>query len=328
MAIKRLRVSAIAAKVETVSGTDSVPTLASNAVRFVGIPQFSPDYLENGLRDDVQFGGMGSVARAAPGGRFGQLTVRMEARGTGTTYAAAASTPEVDAFLRAAGFAPTNTAATWTYDSLDDGFETMTLYIWVGTLLYKMVGCVVQPKISGQVNQRVFWDFVVTGVVTSDPMQTTLGAVTQNSTIPPLWANNAVLIGAFGYAAGLHARSFSWDYPTTIANRPSAGAPDGIVGYAITDRKARLDMEIEQVDLVTFDPHARAKEAGAGGTNTSPSITIGTTAFNRLILAGGQWALERPQPGDNSGLGLWQLTGELVAGSLGVNSRESRISFT
>ena len=328
MAVKRLRVSAIAAKIETVSGTDSVPTLALNAVRFVGVPSFSPDYIENGLRDDVQFGGMGSVGRASPAGRFGQLTVRMEARGSGTDYTAGASKPEVDVFLRAAGFAPTNTGATWTYDSLDDGFETMSLYIWVGTLLYKMVGCVVQPKLGGTVNQRCFWDFTVTGIVVSDPINETLGAITHNATIPPLWANNAVSIGAFDYAAGLHARSFELDFPTTVATRGSAGAPDGLIGYAITDRKARLSMEIEQVDLSVFDPHALAREDGSGPTDTDPSITIGTAAFNRLLIEGGHWALERPQPGDNTGLGLWQLTGELVAGSLAANSRESRISFT
>jgi hypothetical protein len=328
MAPYRLRVSAIAAKIETTSGTDSVPTLAANAVRFVGVPLFSPSWIESGLRDDVVFAGMGSVARAAPAGRFGTLTVRMEARGTGSTYAGGASIPEPDAFHRAAGFAATNTGATWLYDSLDDGFETMSLYVWTAQKLLKLVGCVVHQKLAVTVNQRAFWDFAVTGIMVAEVTQTVLGAVTHNLTIPPIFANDAVTLGAWNYEAGLYVRSAEVDWPATIATRPAAGAPDGLVGYAITDRKARMTIVAEQGPLATFDPYAIAKQAGSGGVSTIGGFTIGQNAFNRLVIDTGQWALEAPTMGDNTGLAEWSLTGELVAGSLPVNSRESRISYT
>lgn len=325
MAVYRTRVMAVAAKIEAVSGTDSAPTLAANAVRTVGIPVLEYGYLEPGARDDVVFGGMGNVARAAPVGRFGRITIRLEARGNNTGYAEiSAQYAEVDAFLRAAGFDGVNGV----YSSLDDGFETLTLHLYSSNKLFKLVGVVVHAKLSATVNQRAFWDFECTGVLVENPTQTALGAITHNQTIPPLFANTGVTFAGLTYAGGLLVRSVELDYPVTMATRDAAGAPDGIVGYAITQRGARLTMEIEQLPLATFDPYARSRDAGSGGTATNGSLTIGGVALNRILVEWGQWALEAPTHGDNAGLALWTLTGELVAGSLAANSRESRISFT
>jgi hypothetical protein len=105
MAVKRWRVSAIAGKVEPVSGTDSVPTLAANAVNFIGLPpELVVAYLESGDRGDVVYGGMGGeVAPSAPAGRYGTLRVRMEAKGNNLGYnETGVQFAEVDAFLRAA----------------------------------------------------------------------------------------------------------------------------------------------------------------------------------------------------------------------------------
>lgn len=328
MAPYRTRVSAVAVKPEVTSGTDSVPTLVANAIRFAGAPVLTIGYLDAGLRDDVIFGGMGSVARAAPSGRFGSITLRMEARGTGTTYAGAASTPEVDALLRAMGFAPTNTAATWVYNPVDDGIETLTAYLWTTQKLFKLVGCVVAGRLVVVTNERAYWEFTVTGILKDDPTQVVLGAITANNTIPPTFANSAVAIGAVGYAQGLLVRRLEIDWAATLATRPAAGAPDGHVGYAITDRKPRLTMEIEQTPLASLDPYALSKAAGAGGVATNGSAAIGAVAFNVITVSWGQWALEVPAHGDNSGLGTWTLTGGVVAGSLGVNSKDTQIVYS
>lgn len=328
MAPYRTRVTAIAAKIEATSGTDSVPTLAANAIRFVGNPVLATNYLEPGLRDDVVIGGMGSAARAAPAGRWGAITIRMEARGTGTTYAGAASRPETDPFIRAMGFLATNTAATWVYDPLDDGFETLTLYMWKYQKLFKMVGCVVAGKLIMVTNERAFWEFTVTGVMVTDPAQVVLGAITANNTLPPLFANSAVVVGAQNYAAGFLVRRLEMDWPATLATRSAAGAPDGIVGYAITDRRARMTQEIEQMPLASFDPFARAEEAGSGGVSTIGSVVLGATSFNVITVNWGQWALEVPGEGDNSGLGTYTLQGNIVAGTLVANGKDTSIVYS
>jgi hypothetical protein len=329
MAVYRTRVAAVAAKIEAVSGTDSVPTLALNSKRFLGTPVLTVDYLEPGKRDDVVHGGMGSIARAAPVGRFGTITLRMEARGAGSTYAAGAATPEVDEFLRAAGFLSTNTAATRVYTSLDDGFETMTLYCWSANKLFKLVGCVVHPHLTMDVNGIAIWEMAITGAMTADPTQTALGAITANNTIPPVFANSAISIGAVNYAAGLFVRRFDLDYPVTIAARSGAGAPDGLIGYAITARGARLAMDIEQTPLATFDPYALSKAAGAGGVSTAGSLQLGAAgSFNGIMVEWGQWAIERPTHNDVEGLATWSLEGDLVQYSGAVYARESRITYS
>jgi hypothetical protein len=326
--VYRYRVSAIAAKVETTSGVDAVPTLAANAVQFVGLPPtLAIVYLEIGDRNDVVYGGLsGSLARNAPAGRYGTLTLRMEARGNGVGYTEPTNYAEVDALLRMAGFDNVNGV----YSSLDDGFETGSVYVWTAAKLFKLIGCVVtRMRLIGTVNQRCFWEFEIQGVMAVDPAQTAMTAPTLNATIPPVFANSAVLIGAFNYAAGLYAKSFEVEYAHTIATRPAAGHPDGIVGFAIADRRARLNMTIEQVALATFDPYAASEQSGAaGGVDTSGSITIGGTANNRLLFEWGRWMLDPPALADNAGLADWNLAGELVANALAANSREARLSFT
>src|SRR4051812_22561980 len=103
--MERYRVYAITAKIEAVSGTDAVPTNA-NGIRVVGVPTLKLGYLESGDRQDVAASVLGTVDRAEPAGRFGELEVTLEAKGAGAAYAAGVR-PECDAFLRASGFSST-----------------------------------------------------------------------------------------------------------------------------------------------------------------------------------------------------------------------------
>ena len=328
MTAYRHRVSALAFKIESPSGTDAVPTLAANAVNFIGLPpELGIAFFESGDRGDVVTGGMGGdAARSAQAGRYGTLRVRMEAKGNGAGYNEIGTNfAEVDALLRAAGY----DNVSGVYSSLDDGLETATAYIWTAAKVFKMVGCVVsQVRLTARVNQRAFWEFTVQGVMATDPAQLAMTAVTLSNIIPPLFANSAVVVGALNYAGGLNVKEFTYERNATIATRGAAGAPDGIIGFAITDAKTRLSMTIEQMPLATFDPYARAKEAGTGGVDLSGSLLIGGTALNRILLEWGRWMLDVPGPADNDGLADWTLSGSLVHGSLAANSRESRISFT
>lgn len=321
MAVYRTRVSALTAKIETVSGTDSVPTLGANAVQLAAPPLLKVDFLEAGNRDDVIFGGMGVVPRSQPGGRFATLTVKMETRGNGVGYSTLR--PEPDVFLRMAGF---TYGGAGVYNSLDDGFETGTLYCYVGNKLFKLVGCVCSMKFSGTANQRAFWEFAVTGVCTSIT-QVTLTSPTINTTIPPNFRNSAVAIGSFNFAGGLLSRSFEVNYAATIAPRPAAGATDGLVGYAVTNIVPSMNQQIEQIPLATFDPFAISRLDG-GATATGGSVSVGSTANNIVTYTWGNWALETPGVTDDSGLLMYDLTGRLTAGALVANGREGQIVFS
>ncbi len=162
----------------------------------------------------------------------------------------------------------------------------------------------------------------------ADPVQAVLPAVTLSNVAPPVFKNSDVVVGAQNYASGLIVRSLTHDHTTTDVLRTAAGAPDAVLGYAITDWKSRLTMEVEQYSLATFDPYALSKQGQDGtATSTAGNTTIGSGANNKIMLEWGQWALEYPTMADNGGLALWGLQGDLVAGSIPVVNREARISF-
>jgi hypothetical protein len=105
---ERTKILAFAAKIQVSEGTDSVPTLAANAVRPTGIvlaPTFN--FLEEGDRSDEQHGGMGTIGQAAAAGRWCQVDIPLAIKGGGADYSAGANKPEWDPFIRGAGFSAT-----------------------------------------------------------------------------------------------------------------------------------------------------------------------------------------------------------------------------
>ncbi len=326
------RVNAVLAKVETVSGTDATPTLSANALRTVGAVLLNFGYLAGNNRDDVVWGGLGAIERAAPTGRFGKFDVTLEVKGYGAAYSAT-NRPEGDAFLRASGMSATvvTTAGSEsvTYTTLDTALETMTVYLYAGSKLFKLVGCTASPKLSAAANGRGLITFSVQGRLVSDPTDQSLGATTVNLTTPPVFAGAGagLSIGSFTPASSepLMLRQLDVDWGTVTTERSSAGASDGLVGWVITDRKIRWTETVEAVSLSTFDPYALSKTVLSGLPLVAAAI--GTVQYNRMKLFGGKWALEAPTVQDASGLLTWQLQGNLVAGTESTSGRELRLVF-
>jgi hypothetical protein len=328
----RPRVLAIAAKIESPSGTDAVPTLAANAISFVGVPTLNLNYLETGVRDDVISGVLGTVDRAAPAGRNVSFDVVMEVKGFGAAYSAA-NRPEADVLLRAGGRSATVDATGGsekvTYLTLDDAMETATVYCWTANKLFKLIGCTARMRFAAVVNQRAFFTFTVQGKLATDPATTAFSAPTLNQTVPPVFNGAAANIGLWTTAVAepLVIRSVGFDDQASVTERPSAGATDGLIGWIINDRKPRLTMEVEQVTLATFDPYAASKQNSSGAIDTKPVFQFGSAQYNRMRFFGGRWALEAPGHGDVNNLSGWQLAGGLVLNSESVGLRESRIVF-
>lgn len=328
----RPRIIAAAVKIEATSGTDAVPTLAANALQLVGVPTLNPSYMENGVRDDVQTGILGTVDRAAPAGRMATIDITLEVRGYGAAYSAV-NRPEADVLLRISGMAPivvtTVNAEKVTYTTLDDAFETATLYLWSANKLFKLVGCVAKPKLSAKALQRGLVTFSVQGKMASDPITTAFSAPTLNQTVPPLFHSAAAQIGLWTTASAepLIVSAVDLDFGVATAERSSAGATDGYVGPMIADRKARLGMDVEQVTLSTFDPYAASLQNSSGAIDTKPQFQIGTAQYNRLKFFGGRWALEAPRHSDVNSLSGWHLEGNLVLGTEATGGREMRLLF-
>lgn len=326
--MNREKIFGVLAKIETTSGVDSVP-VGTDAVRCIGIPTLNYDFLESGMRDDAQTGRLIPADRTEPAARFGTIDVTLELKGAGAAYAAGVK-PEADVFWRMAGMSVTSdftgSAEFYRYTTIDSGMETGTLYLYSANKLFKLIGCVAAPKLSGEATKRGLVTFTVTGKIASDPTETALISLTLSAVKPPLFHTGATSIGAWTQASGspLVLRRADIDFGTVVSDRPSAGATDGLIGYLITDRKVRQTMLVETVPLATFDPFTLSKTAGSGLPSTS--YQFGTVPYNRVKIVTGRWALEKPGDGADRGLKTYNLTGNLV-GDEAVTGRELYIRY-
>lgn len=322
---ERARILAVTAKLETTYGTDAAPTLALNAVRPIGIPILTVNYLDEGVRADEQHAGLGTIGVSGATGRWGQVDIELALKGAGADYSVATNRPEWDPFLQAAGFSATETggsgSGTMTYTTLDSGaFSSITLYLYSANKLYKLVGCVCLPKISLEAAKRATIKFTCMGICTSIT-ESTIAAQTLSSVAPLIFANQTVSIGPFTSALspGLVARKLDIDFGTAHVPRPSAGATDGIAGFLITDRMVKCSGEIEVVPLSSFDPTVIARQAfPASGSPVLTNVTavLGTVQYNTIQVLTGQWQWKGPKVANAGGLMLWQLDGSIIARSI------------
>lgn len=323
MAVFPVRIAAIAAKMHTTYDTDPVPALATDAIRFLGIPLATFGVLEEGDRPDAQHGGMGEVGRAAAVGDYVNLDVPIELFGKGTAYSLITDPFQHDCFLRGAGLAKSLVGGNslWYIDTDQPG-EYFALYLWgVDGNLYKAINCTAKPKVSlvrgkpGVVTYSV--EGRLAGIVGAQP----LTGLALPSVIPPVWANVTTTIGAWSSASGapnqLLATKLDLDFGTMTKMRDWAGA-NALLGPAVVDRNPVASMEVEAVPLTTFDPFARSSEKQDGtATATAISTSLNGGAGNTVFVNTGQWQLKKPKQLNLGGLAGWGLEGKIIARSGG-----------
>lgn len=320
----RERIYAILAKIETTSGTDAVPVAGTDAVQTVGVPVITIDYLEPGTRDDVQNGVLINADRTEAAGRFGTIEVSLEVKGGGT----AGSTPEADAFLRMSGFAKTVSAGVSVrYSTIDTALETGTLYCYSAGKLFKLVGCAASARVSADAAKRGIITFSVKGKLVADPTEVAVPALTLSTVTPPLFHSASASIGAWTSADAdpLVVKTATVDLQNTVAERPSAGATDGLIGFVVSDRKTEQTLLVEVPALATFDAFLLSKQ---GGTSQPTSTwQIGTVVGNRLKVFTGKWSLRAPKLGAQNSVVTQSLEGSLGTGATGATTRELSLLF-
>ena len=316
-----VKIVAMAAKIETVSGTDSVPTLAANAVRFQGVPTLAITPLEDGEREDEQHAGFGDLGRAAPAGRYGTLDVTMDLFGKGTAYTLVTDAFQPGVFLRAGGFSVAYAGGNLDFIDLDVPAETMTLYLWgIDGNLYKLVGCVAKPKINLLPGKPGKITFNVIGMMpASVPIVAgTIASLALPTTVPPIWADNTMSLGVWTNATAapnaLAAKKLDIDFGTEHTMRAWAGAGT-LQGIAIVNRKPTADMDVEAVALTVVDAYAAALESSATATDKRIITTLPGGAGNTISIQTGQFMYGQPKHLNIGGLAGWNLTGKIQARS-------------
>jgi hypothetical protein len=277
------RRTAFAAAVETTPGVDAAPTLDANAIRLAGPVLVEEFYLQENSRDDVLFGGLGTLPPEAPAGRALRMRGRAVLVGHGAAYGATAL-PEVHPLLAAAGLAATVSSGTAgaeqvAYATADDANTTVTAVAFQSGKVYRLTNGVVDSwTLQCDAGGFPILSFSVVGVADA-PAEGPLGTIPAAADVAyPIWRGANSL--AVGGATGLIPRSMTAALDLAVAARTDANGSDAHAGYRITRRHPSLHVRAEVPALGAWNPYADRSQR----TTRAITAQFGQTQYQRVRL--------------------------------------------
>lgn len=302
--MKRVKLTGLTAKIETVYGTDAVPAVATDGIQLEEHlwASIETDFLERNLRENVAGTRMGRQGSAQPSGRFAKITAAVVVKGAGAAYSAALR-PELDVLLRASGLAAAVTATAGAekiaYTPIDDGHESATVYAYAAGQLFKVLGC--QGRITGYsaIAARIgVLTFELMGLLAGDPTDVALPSIAypRRDVKPPVVDAAALTLNGYGAQFA----SATWEQNLTLTARPRGNAPGGHAGYVITDYDPQLSAQIDAPDLAAFNAWALERAA----TEFAWSLAVGATQYNRLTLSGSNGQIIKVPQEDKDSLAM------------------------
>lgn len=282
------RKKAVLFKIETVYGTDPVPTGAVNAVEIRNV-SFTP--LKNKMVDqnlDKAF--MGNQMQIAVSQEV-TLNFDIAFAGSGT----AGTAPAYGQMLRACGYSETISAGVSViYAPVSAAFESATIHINIDGVNHKLLGCRgdVDIKLSGA--GVPVYSFKFTGLY-GGIADTALPALTLTAWKTPLAVNNAntSAFALHGFATNLYALDITGG--ATITHRDDVV---GIEDVLYTDRKMAGNITIQAPTVAEKDFFGIVK------ANTAGALTVlhGTVAGNQVQLDAPAVQLLDPAYEDKNGI--------------------------
>lgn len=282
----------ILAKIETTYGVDPTPTGAANAILIRNL-NVTPQSTQLVGRELIRpFLGNFEQLQAST---HVELDFEVEAAGSGTAGAA----PGYGCLLRACGMSETITVSTKVeYKPVSASFESVTIYFNVDGVLHKITGARGDVELTINSAQIPVFKFKFVGIYNA-PSDVALPSVTYTSFQQPLVANttNTPSFSFFGVTPVLQDFSFQLgnqvDYRTLIGSQY----------VQLTDRKAAGQVTFEANAIATKDWFTTA----IGNNLGALSITHGTAAGNKVIVASSNVDLLQPTYTDNNGVQMIQV---------------------
>ena len=281
----------ILAKIETTYGTDPTPTGAANAilVRNLNVtPQSSQLVGREIIRPYL-----GNFEQLMASTHV-ELDFEVEAAGSGT----AGTVPAYGCLLRACGLSETVTASTKVdYKPVSSAFESVTIYFNVDGVLHKITGARGDVELNITSAQIPVFKFKFVGIYNA-PTDTALPTVTYANQATPLVANsvNTPTFSFFSASPVLQAISLQ------LGNQVDFRTLIGLQYVQITDRKVAGQVTFEANTIATKDWFT----AGIANTLGAVSLTHGTTAGNKVVIASSTVDLIQPNYTDNNGVQMIQ----------------------
>jgi len=283
----------ILAKIESVYGTDSVPTGAANAVAVMN-PSFTTDVTiverDQILRDSI------SRLSFVVGRKLARLTFGVEMKGSGTAGTAARHGP----LLRACGLSETIVAVTSvTYAPINTGFESVTIYWYDGTKLYKLTGAYCTMRIIEEVGQFGRYEFTATGLWNL-PTDAAVPAMTLDTPKPQPVINLGLTLGAYSPVAA----TLNIDLGVQVSERLDFNSTEGLKGLLVTGRAVSGSIDPETVTEATHTFYTNFKNA------TEVALAgnlVGTVAGNKVAVTSPKIQYEAPAQGERNSLRIMNL---------------------
>ncbi len=296
---KLIRRQTVFLKQETTQGTP-ITTTATDAL-LVDSFEFDPNF-ELVKRD--YFRTSLDNLTSLIGKRFVQVKFRTEVKGSGT--AGTAYTP-LGAALQATGmtetisagvsvtYAPTSTAASASYYGPG---KSVTIEWYQDGMKHVIAGAVGKKTIKFDAAKIAYFEFEFTGVY-AEPTDATPGTQTYNATKPPL------VLGVTFTVQTLSAiiQSLTVQDGNEIAERTSAAASTGILGFMISNRNPVANIDPEMESVATHNFFNKVTTAAEG----SMSIVVGATAGNILTATWPKAQYVGPKYAERNGIVTLQM---------------------
>ncbi len=316
-----IRNTVILAKVETVIGTDAVPTGAADAC-LVSAMTINPLSANNVSRDLVRgyFGGSEQLVATA----FVTVDFTVELAGS----AAAATAPQWGDLLIGCGMAESllTTPNRVEYLPVSSALKTLTIYYHDDGVLHKLLGAMGTVKLSAKVGERPTLQFSFTGL---DGGITAVANATPTLSAwktPPTMTKANVVDITLGctYSAGALASG------TVYASTGLELDLGNTVNYTPLLSSDRIDLSQREVTgSVMFDLTAAQEvtfmASVKANTTQGLGFTIGTAAGNKIIIHAPAVQLINPSKGEVNGTRLIGYDLRLVPTAGGSGNDELRI---
>lgn len=298
-----MRNTAVLAKIESVYGTDAVPTGLADAVLVTDV---TPRPMNMQTVDRALIRPFLGNSEQLPTQIYNGVEFSCELAGSG----AAGTAPAMGPLLRACGFAQTITAATKVeYKPISTGFESVTLYVNIDGILHKSVGARGTVAFSFKNNDRPMARFNFTGLFVA-VADDALPAVTLTAWKKPLPCNrtNTPTFTLHSYAALLD------DVQIDMANQV---VYRGLIGGAefvrITDRKPAGSVLMEAVKVADKNWWTSIQAA----TNGALQLVHGLTAGNIVQLDAPNVQIHSPSYQDQDGILMLSAQMAMTPGATG-----------
>ena len=251
-------------KIETTYGVDSAPTAALNAILATDI-KLQPMEGTDVDRDlDLPYlGGQGSI----PNELHQKISFKVEMAPSGT----AGTAPGWGPLLRACGVAQVVSAGvSVAYNPISTNHESATIYLWIGSTRYAMLGARGSAKIMVNAQGIPYIEFELTGLFTI-PSE-------QSRPTPVLTAFQKPLVGTSANtptftinALPFVMRSFMLDLKNAVEKRFLIGSEQ----ILITQREDAIETTVEAQPLTSVDPFTLARNQTAVPINLVHGVGAG-----------------------------------------------------